>query len=121
MKPKDLVALQVACASVLLLASPKWSGSAGISKDEQKITFEILSKNIHPADLERVRSAFAAIGFFGRADKACPTTTGDVDLRALDWHRGAAVTALTPALSCRSCRPIVSIAGTGGTPIRAGT
>jgi hypothetical protein len=23
----------------------------------------------------------------------------------LDWHRGAAVTALTPALSCRSCRP----------------
>ena len=37
----------------------------------------------------------------------CPAchTTGDVDLRALDWHRGAAVTALTPALSCRSCRP----------------
>jgi two-component sensor histidine kinase len=31
-----------------------------VSKDEQKITFEILSKNIHPADLERVRSAFAA-------------------------------------------------------------
>ena len=29
-------------------------------KHEQKITFEILSKNIHPADLERVRSAFAA-------------------------------------------------------------
>jgi hypothetical protein len=26
-------------------------------------------------------------------------------LRALDWHRGAAVTALIPALSCRSCRP----------------
>ena len=26
----------------------------GVSKDEQKITFEILSKNIHPADLERV-------------------------------------------------------------------
>jgi hypothetical protein len=37
----------------------------------------------------------------------CPAcrTTGDVALRALDWHRGAAVTALTPALSCRSCRP----------------
>jgi hypothetical protein len=37
----------------------------------------------------------------------CPAcrTTGDVDLRALDWHRGAAVTALIPALSCRSCRP----------------
>jgi two-component sensor histidine kinase len=32
----------------------------GISKDQAKITFEILSKNIHPADLERVRSAFAA-------------------------------------------------------------
>jgi two-component sensor histidine kinase len=31
-----------------------------ISKDEQEITFEILSRNIHPADLERVRSAFAA-------------------------------------------------------------
>jgi hypothetical protein len=37
----------------------------------------------------------------------CPAcrTTGDVDLRKLDWHRGAAVTALIPALSCRSCRP----------------
>ena len=37
----------------------------------------------------------------------CPAcrTTGDVDLRTLDWHRGAAVTALIPALSCRSCRP----------------
>ena len=32
-------------------------------------------------------------------------TTGDVDLRAFDWHRGVAVTALTPALPCRSCRP----------------
>jgi two-component sensor histidine kinase len=31
-----------------------------VSKDERKITFEILSRNIHPADLERVRSAFAA-------------------------------------------------------------
>src|SRR5829696_1118006 len=31
-----------------------------VSKTEEKITFEILSKNIHPADLERVRSAFAA-------------------------------------------------------------
>jgi len=37
----------------------------------------------------------------------CPAcrTTGVVDLRTLDWHRGAAVTALIPALSCRSCRP----------------
>src|SRR3954451_20605030 len=32
----------------------------GISKDQREVTFEILSKNIHPADLERVRSAFAA-------------------------------------------------------------
>src|SRR5436190_21101158 len=31
-----------------------------VPKSERKITFEILSKNIHPADLERVRSAFAA-------------------------------------------------------------
>ena len=30
---------------------------------------------------------------------------GDVDLRTLAWHRGAAVMALRPALSCRSCRP----------------
>jgi PAS domain-containing protein len=28
-----------------------------VPKSEDKITFEILSKNIHPADLERVRSA----------------------------------------------------------------
>src|SRR5512134_1586020 len=32
----------------------------GVSKDQRKVTFEILSKNIHPADLERVKSAFAA-------------------------------------------------------------
>ena len=31
-----------------------------ISKNERKITFEILSQNIHPADLERVKSAFSA-------------------------------------------------------------
>src|SRR4051794_32290049 len=31
-----------------------------VSKDQKEITFEILSKNIHPADLERVRSAFSA-------------------------------------------------------------
>jgi hypothetical protein len=37
----------------------------------------------------------------------CPAcrTINAIDLRKLDWHRGAAVTALTPALSCRSCRP----------------
>jgi two-component sensor histidine kinase len=32
----------------------------GIAKDAKDITFEILSKNIHPADLERVQSAFSA-------------------------------------------------------------
>jgi two-component sensor histidine kinase len=32
----------------------------GVAKDQQKVTFEVLSKNIHPADIERVRSAFAA-------------------------------------------------------------
>jgi len=31
-----------------------------VSKDEKEITFEILSRNIHPSDLARVRSAFAA-------------------------------------------------------------
>ena len=31
-----------------------------VSKEERNITFEILSQNIHPADIERVRSAFAA-------------------------------------------------------------
>jgi hypothetical protein len=37
----------------------------------------------------------------------CPAcrTTNAIDLRTLDRHRDAAVTALIPALSCRSCRP----------------
>jgi hypothetical protein len=37
----------------------------------------------------------------------CPAcrSTGDVDLRRLDWHHDAAVTGLIPSLSCRSCRP----------------
>ena len=37
----------------------------------------------------------------------CPAcrTTSSVDLRTLDWHRDAAVTALIPSLSYRSCRP----------------
>jgi hypothetical protein len=52
-----------------------------------------------------IGAAITAGYWFLRA--RCPAcgTTGDVDLRSLDWHRGAAVTALTPALSCRSCRP----------------
>ena len=42
----------------------------------------------------------------------CPAyrTTGDVDLRTLNWHRSAAVTALMHALSCRSCRPNAPLA-----------
>ena len=33
----------------------------------------------------------------------CPACriTGDVDMRTLDWHPGAAITALIPALACR--------------------
>jgi hypothetical protein len=37
----------------------------------------------------------------------CPArrTTAAVDLRWIDRHRGATVTSLIPALSCRGCRP----------------
>ena len=49
--------------------------------------------------------------WFLRARCSAYRTTGDVDLRTLDWHRGAAVTALTPALSYRSCRPNAPFAG----------
>ena len=37
----------------------------------------------------------------------CPAcrTVNAIDLRTLDRHRDAAVTSLTPALTCRSCRP----------------
>jgi hypothetical protein len=52
-----------------------------------------------------IGAAITAGYWFLRARCPACCTTGDVDLRALDWYRGAAVTALTPALSCRSCRP----------------
>jgi hypothetical protein len=52
-----------------------------------------------------IGAAIIAGYWFLRARCPACRTTGDVDLRALDWHRGAAVTALIPALSCRSCRP----------------
>ena len=52
-----------------------------------------------------IDAAITAGYWFLRARCPACRTTGDVDLRTLDWHRGAAVTALTPALSCRSCRP----------------
>jgi hypothetical protein len=37
----------------------------------------------------------------------CPAcrTTNAIDLRTLDWHPDASVTALIPSLSCRACRP----------------
>jgi hypothetical protein len=52
-----------------------------------------------------IGAAITAGYWFLRARCPACRTTGDVDLRTLDWHRGAAVTALTPLLSCRSCRP----------------
>ena len=52
-----------------------------------------------------IGAAITAGYWFLRARCPACRTTGDVDLRSLDWHRGAAVTALTSALSCRSCRP----------------
>ena len=52
-----------------------------------------------------IEAASTAAYWFLRARCPACRTTGDIDLRRLDWHRGAAVTALIPALSCRSCRP----------------
>jgi hypothetical protein len=52
-----------------------------------------------------IGAAITAGYWFLRARCPACRTTGDVDLRTLDWHHGAAVTALTLALSCRSCRP----------------
>ena len=51
-----------------------------------------------------IEAAITAGYLFLRARCPACRTTGDVDLRLLDWHRGAAVTGLSPALSCRSCR-----------------
>jgi hypothetical protein len=44
-----------------------------------------------------IGAAITAGYWFLRARRPACRTTGDVDLRTLDWHRGAAVTALTPA------------------------
>ena len=57
-----------------------------------------------------IGAAITAGYWFLRARCPACRTTGDVDLRTLDRHRGAAVTALTPALSCRSCRPTAPFA-----------
>jgi hypothetical protein len=43
-----------------------------------------------------IGTAIAAGYWFLRARCPACRSTGDVDLRTLDWHRGAAVTALTP-------------------------
>jgi hypothetical protein len=43
-----------------------------------------------------IEAAITAGYWFLRARCPACRTTGDVDLRTLDWHRGAAVTALTP-------------------------
>jgi len=52
-----------------------------------------------------IGAAITAGYWFLRARCPASRTNGDVDLRTLDSHRGAAVAALTPALSFRSCRP----------------
>ena len=52
-----------------------------------------------------IGAAITAGYWFLRARCPACRTNGDVDLRTLDWHRGAAVTALVTALSCRSCQP----------------
>jgi hypothetical protein len=60
-----------------------------------------------------IGAAIKAGYWFLRARCPACRTTGDVDLRALDWHRDAAVTALIPALSCRSCRTERAVCGIG--------
>jgi hypothetical protein len=52
-----------------------------------------------------IGAAITAGYWFLRARCPACRTIGDVDLRALDWHRDAEVTALIPKLSCRGCRP----------------
>ena len=66
-----------------------------------------------------IGAAITAGYWFLRARCPACRTTGDVDLRTLDWHHDAAVTALTPALSCRSCRPNAPFAELVSCPSRA--
>jgi len=66
-----------------------------------------------------IEAAITAGYWFLRARCPACRTTGDVDLRTLDWQRGAAVTALTPALSCRSCRPNARLSNSFACPSRA--
>jgi hypothetical protein len=67
---------------------------------------------VHDAKLfsPTVGAAITAGYWFLRANCPACRTTGDVDLRGLDWHRSAAVTALAPALSAdpagRMCRSL---------------
>jgi hypothetical protein len=52
-----------------------------------------------------IGAAITAGYWFLRARCPACRTTGDVDLRTLDWHRDAVLTSLIPKLSCRGCRP----------------
>jgi PAS domain-containing protein len=64
-----------------------------VSKEEKQITFEILSRNIHPADLERVRSALPR-----RVPSSAPTKLTSGYCRAAisaGSPRGAKATTLT--------------------------
>ena len=65
-----------------------------------------------------IGAAITAGYWFLRARCPACRTTGDVDLRTLDWHRGAAVTALTPALSCRSCGRMRRLPSSSACPSR---
>jgi len=61
-----------------------------VSKSETKITFEILSKNIHPPDLERVRSALPLLGVGSyEIVGSCPAAT------FVGFRRGAKAMMLT--------------------------
>ena len=66
-----------------------------------------------------IGAAITAGYWFLRARCPACRTTGDVDLRTLDWHRGAAVTALTPALSCRSAGRMRRLPNSFACPSRA--
>ena len=56
-----------------------------------------------------IEAAITAGCWFLHARRPACRTTGSVDLQALDWHRGAAVSALTPALSCRPNAPFAEL------------
>jgi hypothetical protein len=80
---------------------PELSGDLTLGR----ATVDYPAMGFNKRKMEDARGAAITAGYwFGARCPACRTTC-DVDLRTLDWHRGAAVTAPFPALSCRSCRP----------------